>query len=452
MFKLVILSLLMFTRATFAQNTAIKTSNISENNSTLPARNASPELADVIIGNPVAKYVYRTDGGLAHTDRYFTFISQVFAGSQPVEATPDAHNDAVAGYFAAYCGVGAGAGCTAVNPLVQWVTRPAGTVTCEGGTVTWVSGDPFQLTGWNNSTIEINHVTYDIDHVIDGHHLLLKTLAGSHATPNRFTVGGALFGMEVDVNAPSDVDPESAVGYNGVQIVSGGNGKPLAGLSILGSHPDGSNAWRYGMQINNFTHKGILMGNPAAEDASALDVTNGTAASSFIRGAGGSSGSHPSLIIAGVPQNMLQFWPSSDAPGNVEVYGSNADNNQSLWSIRQDGTATMKQFVSSVSTGTPPISVSSTTPASNLNSYAVSYAANGTQKTNSFIVSGHIELERTGATTVDFAHPFSTSGSYACTAVDTDGIHPVQVTRKLGSQVTFRGTASDGVDYICIGN
>lgn len=56
---------------------------------------------------------------------------------------------------------------------------PTGTVNTSGTAVTWVSGTPFQTTGWKNGQFLINGTYYVISSVTDNHHLVLKSSAGT---------------------------------------------------------------------------------------------------------------------------------------------------------------------------------------------------------------------------------------------------------------------------------
>lgn len=111
------------------------------------------------------------------------------------------------------------------------------------------------------------------------------------------------------------------------------------------------------------------------------------------------------------------------------------------------------QLVSTLVTGTQPISVNSTTPVQNLFANPLTYAANGTQNINTtHIVNGTVNIGGGGITTVTLigSAAYANSSSFNCTTASTQGFAS-GAAPATGSTVVIHGTAADNVAYICIG-
>ena len=105
----------------------------------------------------------------------------------------------------------------------------------------------------------------------------------------------------------------------------------------------------------------------------------------------------------------------------------------------------------STATGTPPLVVASTTPVANLTAVPATYNAAGNQQTGVHIVADTCTLGRNCAVTFAGAAAFTSTASFQCTANDAAG-NAVRVEQTSGSAVTFTGTGSGVVRYICVGN
>ncbi|MFB3923202.1 MAG: hypothetical protein ACE145_15890 [Terriglobia bacterium] len=114
--------------------------------------------------------------------------------------------------------------------------------------------------------------------------------------------------------------------------------------------------------------------------------------------------------------------------------------------------ATSKQIQTTVVTGTPPFSVSSTTPVANLTTVPLTYNAAGSQQVGVHMVYGNCTIGRDCGVTLVGPAAFSGSGTYRCTASDNTAPNPISVTQSSGSAFAITGTASDSVSYICLGN
>lgn len=112
------------------------------------------------------------------------------------------------------------------------------------------------------------------------------------------------------------------------------------------------------------------------------------------------------------------------------------------------------QITSTVSTGTAPLSISSTTPVSNLTAGPTAYDIAGNQRTNSHIVTGQATIGMLGTAVVGLTSPasFSSASSYVCTTQGQNSTTAIKLTQNSGSQFSITATVNDTVSYICIGN
>ncbi len=80
------------------------------------------------------------------------------------------------------------------------------------------------------------------------------------------------------------------------------------------------------------------------------------------------------------------------------------------------------------------------------------YNAAGTIQQNAHIVQDTVTLSGGTATvTLTGSAVFTNATSYTCIAMDDTGANAVKVTQTSGSSITFTGTGSDVIRYICIG-
>jgi hypothetical protein len=122
---------------------------------------------------------------------------------------------------------------------------------------------------------------------------------------------------------------------------------------------------------------------------------------------------------------------------------------------------TNSQVTSTLSTGTPPLVIASTTPVANLTvsnhpkvqncGTTATCSANAT--TGGQIVFGTITLAAGSATLTGVSPAFTNSTSFNCVANDkTNQANGVKAVPASGSSVTFTGTGSDIISYQCVGN
>jgi hypothetical protein len=135
--------------------------------------------------------------------------------------------------------------------------------------------------------------------------------------------------------------------------------------------------------------------------------------------------------------------------GNGTIAGTLAVTGAITGSSTVQGT----RLISTVATGTAPLTVTSTTPVSNLTTVPTTYNKLGTQNTNVHIVTGQDTLAAgTMTITLSGSAVFTSSSSYAVVATDATATNAVRVTLTSGSQFTLTGTGTDVISWIAIGN
>lgn len=273
----------------------------------------------------------------------FNVVSQMWSGVTPTASPIQNFNIALAGSFAVHRGGKSGTNITSLNPMTTSDARPTGVIDVSGTAVTWVSGDKFLTgTGWENATIYIGPSSttpvgvsyYTIASVQDDTHLTLKSTAGSH-TGYTYLVGGNIT-VEIDLNSRDDVF--GGWGHTGLAISSGSTHKAGTALTIgaaFPSTPTSDNAsWYYGALITEFRNTGLLI-SPVQTDtttAKAIDATNGSTGSSFIRGGAPALRLEPTAGGA-----ALLLTPGSDVATDPIMYGTDAANGYVRWIIAQNG-------------------------------------------------------------------------------------------------------------------
>ncbi len=107
--------------------------------------------------------------------------------------------------------------------------------------------------------------------------------------------------------------------------------------------------------------------------------------------------------------------------------------------------------VSSVTTGTAPLTITSTTPVANLTGQVLAYNAAGTQQTSAKTVFGACTLGTSCVITFAGSAAWTSIGSYQCSGTDQTSAAAVKVVNDSASQATFTGTSTDVISYVCIG-
>lgn len=123
--------------------------------------------------------------------------------------------------------------------------------------------------------------------------------------------------------------------------------------------------------------------------------------------------------------------------------------------------ATNSPITSSVSTGTPPLAVASTTPVANLTLSnhpeveSCGAAANCSARvlTNSQIVFGTVTLAGASATVSGFQPGFTAANSFQCTPSDkSNAANAANAVATSASSILVSGKGGDVISYICVGN
>lgn len=116
-------------------------------------------------------------------------------------------------------------------------------------------------------------------------------------------------------------------------------------------------------------------------------------------------------------------------------------------------------ITSSLATGTPPLTVTSTTPVAHLTAVPTTYNAAGAQQTNLHIVEDSGTLTSSSPSTVTItltgSAAFTSSSSYNCSVTNkTTQANPLKITYTDGSHfvVTGPNTVTDSFSFVCVGN
>jgi hypothetical protein len=153
------------------------------------------------------------------------------------------------------------------------------------------------------------------------------------------------------------------------------------------------------------------------------------------------------------------FQLAFGAPLMISSYIGNVGDNTN-WLERLTSTAktfgNTIQIVSTLpaSSGRSPFSVASTVPVANLTTVPTTYNHSGTQQANTHIVIDTVPLNMGGTASVTLTGSamFTMSSTFVCTATDNTGANGIQVINVSGSSITFKGTGSDVIGYVCVGN
>ncbi len=122
---------------------------------------------------------------------------------------------------------------------------------------------------------------------------------------------------------------------------------------------------------------------------------------------------------------------------------------------------TNSQITSTVSTGTPPLAVASTTPVPNLTlsnhpevqSCGSTATCSPQVLTNGQIVFGTVTLEGASATVSGLKPGFTTANSFRCTASDnTNATTSANAVASSSNSIRISGKTGDVISYICVGN
>ncbi len=107
---------------------------------------------------------------------------------------------------------------------------------------------------------------------------------------------------------------------------------------------------------------------------------------------------------------------------------------------------------STVTTGTAPFVVASTTPVANLAVGPTTYTHAGTQLTGTHVVADVCTLGTSCSVTLTGSAVFTSSSSYQCAATDQTAAAAVKFLPSSGSAFALTGTGTDVLSYHCVGN
>lgn len=110
------------------------------------------------------------------------------------------------------------------------------------------------------------------------------------------------------------------------------------------------------------------------------------------------------------------------------------------------------QTTSTLATGTAPFSITSTTPVVNLTTVPTTYDHSGTQQTATHLVQDSCTLGTDCGVTLTGSAVYTNSTSYTCVCEDDTAINACQVNQTSGSAFTITGTGTDAIRYVCVGN
>lgn len=114
------------------------------------------------------------------------------------------------------------------------------------------------------------------------------------------------------------------------------------------------------------------------------------------------------------------------------------------------------QVTSTLATGTAPLVIASTTPVANLTAVPATYNHSGTQATAAHVVADTVTLSGGTATvTLTGSAVFTNATSFQCVANSQTGANAVKVDQSTGTPgatIVFTGTGTDVIHYIAVGN
>lgn len=177
------------------------------------------------------------------------------------------------------------------------------------------------------------------------------------------------------------------------------------------------------------------------------------------------SGNARQHIVTFTPGNLIIYRSLLDANGWTFRNQANSsdwlhcDSTHCYFYDSKLSVANNGQLQSTLPTGTPPVTVVSTTPVANLTAVPVTYNAAGTQVIGAHIAedSGSLSSGTPSTATVVLAGSaaFTSNASYHCSVTNqTTQANPLKITYTDGSHfvVTGPNTVTDGFSFVCVGN
>lgn len=156
------------------------------------------------------------------------------------------------------------------------------------------------------------------------------------------------------------------------------------------------------------------------------------------------------VVLAGTEGNQVtwtlggQTWSWNMASGG-NLYVHDGTNNKFPLTFVKNATAALA-FSGSTSAFTGNVSATGT-------GAMPLYSTSGVGVNAPHMVQGAVALSSGSATvTLSGSAVFSSTSTYTCTANDTTAANAVKVSQSSGTSITFTGTGTDSVQFICTGN
>lgn len=208
--------------------------------------------------------------------------------------------------------------------------------------------------------------------------------------------------------------------------------------TTIGVYTYGSDGNKYGARVGNqLQWGGFTSIVPASASLSSIGTNSLPFSTAFFSG----------QILTSVATGTAPLSIASTTPvANLALSGCTG------CTITGFDSLSAKSLISTVATGTAPLTITSTTPVTNLTGQILSYNIAGVQLTNSHSVIGVCTLGTSCAISLTGAAAFTTSGTYFCWATDTTAAAATAIAYSSGSAFTITGTGTDIIRFGCIGN
>ncbi|WP_254616498.1 hypothetical protein [Burkholderia metallica] len=273
----------------------------------------------------------------------------------------------------------------------------------------------------------------------------VQTVYAGYFEARRAAGAGTTQGNEIDV-----VNQGSVVGLDPYNMFSTGT---TPGMWISSGRPDVTTS-----AANASAAIGVINNNTAFENglvfhSTALNTTSGEGNAIVLPQKDavvwfGSAGNKVAAIRSDATTGSLRMIFANgqmvlqDLSGNTKFSFTSTGNFSTAGGIDATGiganTPSTGKFTTLSSTGTGAMPLYSTT---------------GAGVNAPHMVQGSVALSSGSATvTLSGSAVFSTSSSYMCTASDTTAANAVKVSQGSGTSITFTGTGTDTVQFLCAGN
>ncbi len=341
----------------------------------------------------------------AATGSLHTFVNQA-APANPSAGTVVIYGDSGTGNLT--CRNSAGGSCLpSVPPFVSGSANPAAT-----GILRAATGDTAVAFRNNANTADIVGLSKNTSDIV--------SVGGSAGitTLGPVTLGATDAGLSRTAAASIAVGNGAAGDSSGTLLATTVT-LPATGLIKIGSS----------VGISTFGGANVAFGNGTQGSANAT-LQAGTAQLTF----GSTSGYDLGVAAPGVytmGSNGVRAWTSAAANGTTDT-----------------GLSRISAGVVSIGNGTQG-NVGGELRSTRI---AATYNAAGTLQTGVHIVEDTCTLGTSCAVTLTGSAAFSSSSSYRCSGTDATAANAVRVNQTSGSAVTFTGTGTDVISYVCVGN